>query len=364
MKINKLTLLISTVIFLAGCNSSEQNVSVPTVPRPVKVEFLDIQHQTHQSRLPGVIKATNQADVAFRVPGTINALYIKEGSLVKEGDKLAQLDSHDYQVTVDELKARLAEAKATATLAKIELDRIKIASEGDAVAQVNLDRAKTGLTRANLGVEVVQQNLKKAQDALRYTTLYAPFSGKIAKVYPENFEQTAPGVPVLTLLNPDEQYVETDVPESLIDNLAIGVKGTVSIDNQTISVPVTITEIGHVVSPITRTYPVKFTFDKPLNKDLIEKVASVWIKNKSNYEADWVDVPLSALYQEVGENPAIWFVIDDHAKRFPVMVGKLKESTIAVKGDFPENGELITGGVHFLIDNQRVGQRINRVVKG
>ncbi|MCV5276044.1 hypothetical protein OFC49_35485, partial [Escherichia coli] len=76
----------------------------------------------------------------------------------------------------------MLEAQSAHKLAKAELKRVKQATSDDAIASVNLDRAISSYERSLSAVKVVEKNIQRAKDALRYTTLRAPFTGIVADV--------------------------------------------------------------------------------------------------------------------------------------------------------------------------------------
>ncbi|MCV5664160.1 biotin/lipoyl-binding protein, partial [Escherichia coli] len=84
----------------------------------------------------------------FRVPGTVESVFVNKGSVVEKGQVIATLDKHDYQVSLEELQARMLEAQSAHKLAKAELKRVKQATSDDAIASVNLDRAISSYERS------------------------------------------------------------------------------------------------------------------------------------------------------------------------------------------------------------------------
>ena len=218
-------ILASAFLLATGCSESplvqesESHAVNTEYQRPVQVLLLDDSQQNNVRHFSGVLEATKTAHLAFKVPGTIEAILVSTGDSVVKGQVLAQLDPHDYQVTVVELKARLAEANAGHDLAKVELERVKTAIADDAISQVNLDRAQSGYKRSLAMVNVMTQNLQKAQDALSYTQLTAPFSGVIGAKNQQTFEQTAPGTALFSLHQLGNMKAVIDVPENLMPYL-------------------------------------------------------------------------------------------------------------------------------------------------
>ncbi|WP_087019872.1 efflux RND transporter periplasmic adaptor subunit [Thaumasiovibrio subtropicus] len=211
---------------ISGCKGEKQHIA--KLPRPVQVIKLGESTKTIDQRFAGVVESQLSSQLSFRVPGTLLEMPVAMGERVKKGELLARLDPHDYEVTIVELEARLAEAKSTRDLAASELARVTQANQASAVAKVNLDRARSGLERAQAAVKVVEQNLKKSQDALRYTELLAPFDGVVASRSAERYEQALPGVPVIELHQADRLQVAIDVPENMIQQFALDMTARVT----------------------------------------------------------------------------------------------------------------------------------------
>ena len=82
-----------------------QTVKIDTVASAVEKAFL---------QYPGKVKAAQDISLAFRVSGTIQKIYVEDGSRVRHGQLLAELDPTDYQVQLDATEAEYRQIKADA----------------------------------------------------------------------------------------------------------------------------------------------------------------------------------------------------------------------------------------------------------
>lgn len=261
----KLSVLTLSLLSLMACNSNVDVVDKS--PRPVQVVTVGEHSNALQHSFSGIVESQNRASLAFRVPGTLQEVYVKMGDSVVQGQLLARLDPHDYEVTLAELEARLLEAESSKRLAEIELSRVSKANQAEAVAEVNLDRARSGYERASAAVEVVKRNIQKSRDALSYTELFAPFDGVIASQAIENYEQVAPGIAIFDLHQPELLQVEIDVPENLIAAFTSGMQGKVTQSRSTDIDRAIVTEVASRPNRIKRSFPVKLalqTHQQPL----------------------------------------------------------------------------------------------------
>ncbi|KXI23396.1 efflux RND transporter periplasmic adaptor subunit [Photobacterium sanguinicancri] len=255
------TTLAALLVSLTGCNQSISSIPVTKAERPVQVIELQTAQPTTQKYFSGVVQSQEQAALAFRVPGTITNIWVKKGDVVTKGQALAQLDPHDYQVALEELQARMLEARSAHKLAKAELKRVKQATQDDAIANVNLDRAISGYERSLSAVKVVEKNIQRATDTLSYTTLTAPFNGVIGDITLDSFEQVLPGRAVLTLQQNNRLEVEIDVPESLIAKFELNQIAALSWFQSDKSLLATVSEITTTPNLIKQTYTVTLTLD-------------------------------------------------------------------------------------------------------
>lgn len=145
------TAALSTIaLSLLGCNQAQPQVEEPSASRPVQVIEVNERNEELNKSFSGIVKAKETASLSFRVPGTVESVFVNKGSVVEKGQVIATLDKHDYQVSLEELQARMLEAQSAHKLAKAELKRVKQATSDDAIASVNLDRAISSYNVASL----------------------------------------------------------------------------------------------------------------------------------------------------------------------------------------------------------------------
>lgn len=346
-----------SLLALSGC-AGEHKVTAQKSLRPVQVTTIEHNSQQQMRRYSGVLASAETANLAFRVPGTIDEIYVNAGDTVTQGQVLAKLDQHDYQVVVLELEARLDEAIAAQHLATTELKRVRQASAGNAIASVKLDRAESGKKRADAAVKVVKQNLKKAQDALRYTELKAPFDGVIGRRMLDQFEQTAPAISVFTLHKPSQLEAVVDVPESQISGFYLGLSGDLKWHRGEQTYRAMLNEVATIPDPIKQTYQVKFTVDQLPNDILPGRAIQLTLPYTLSGDMNYC-VPHSALKIE-GEQAYVYRVVGQTAHSMMVDVVSQNKQSVCIDADLDQGDQIITAGVHFINDGQAVGRLITQ----
>ena len=147
---------------------------------------------------PGKVKAAQDISLAFRVSGTIQKIYVKDGARVQAGQLLAELDPTDYQVQLDATEAEYKQIKA-------EAERVIALYKDNGTTPSANDKAVYGLKQ-------ITAKYRHHKDQLGYTRLYAPFSGYIQKRLFEAHETVGAGMPVLSMISNSAPEVEINLP--------------------------------------------------------------------------------------------------------------------------------------------------------
>lgn len=351
-----ISVLALSSLALVGCNQT-QSLVIKKTPRPIEVVELSAQ-QTHSiKQFSGTLQASDMAELSFRVPGTIHDVLVQEGQSISKGDVIARLDPHDYKISVLEIEARLSEAKAAHQLAKSEYLRVKQATEDDAIAKVNLDRALSGYKRSAAMVKVVQQNLIRANDALGYTELKAPFDGVISNQKFEQFEQAIPGISIFTLHQPNQLEAVIDVPENLAHLFQENQRANISWYQEKQIYSASLKEVGTQPHPIKQTYRVTFQLD---GFDVSEKPAyllpgkAVKVSVPFAYANNAYCLPYSALIGQKGEQKVL--LANDHEiESRHVELASLDANQACINTGLMVGDKVVVTGADYLKDGDPVG---------
>lgn len=345
--VKTLALCIAASVTLQGCNQAqvlEQPAAKQTTLQVIKLNSLENQSTRHFS---GLVRAHDSANLAFRVPGTLSEVLVQPGDNVKKGDLIARLDPHDYQVALEELQAKMLEAQSAHKLAKAELKRVKQATEDNAIASVNLDRATSGYERSLSAVKVVDKNIQRAKDTLRYTQLVAPFDGVIASVGFDAHEQVLPGIAVATVQDNSTLDVEIDVPENMIDQFSINDTGSVTWYQSDSTLNAHVTEIAPLPHLIKQTYTVTYTLDNASQQLFSGK--SVTVSSQAAVAKDSFCIPYSALVGEK-ETMHINVVRDNEVIATPVELKSLDAYQACISGNVKSDDYVVVSGSFYLKD--------------
>jgi len=170
----------SLALFLfAGCGHKQQMAAPP--PPEVGVVTIQAAPLPITTELPGRIDPVRTAEVRARVAGILLKQVYREGSDVKAGDVLFQIDPAPLQAAYDSAKASQASAEANVKQAQSQADRYEVLVKINAVSKQEYDTAVATAAQDNANVLVAKAALETASLNLGYATVTAPISGRIGK---------------------------------------------------------------------------------------------------------------------------------------------------------------------------------------
>lgn len=158
---------VATVLFLSLAGCKEESAPPPQQAPQVGIVTLKAQPYTLTSEVPGRTSAYRIAEVRPQVNGIIQKRLFAEGSEVKAGEQLYQIDPSSYE-------AAFKSAQATQISAKALADRYKLLVADKAVSQQAYDEARAAALQAEAALE-------QARIDLRYTRVLAPIAGRIGR---------------------------------------------------------------------------------------------------------------------------------------------------------------------------------------
>lgn len=177
-----LALSVTAAAVLTACGPADAQGGPPAPgPAPVGVITLQAQRVALNTELAGRTVATQVAEVRPQVTGLIKTRSFAEGSDVKAGQLLYQIDPASYQAALDSAKAALAKAEANATTARLKAGRYDQLAAVDAVSQQLRDDARAALQQAKADVEAAKAAMRTAQIDLDRTRVTAPVAGRIGR---------------------------------------------------------------------------------------------------------------------------------------------------------------------------------------
>jgi membrane fusion protein, multidrug efflux system len=167
------------VLLFAGCGGKQQQAAPP----PPEVSVVTLQPRTISDvrSLPGRTSAYVIAEVRPQVSGIIESRLFEEGSQVKAGQPLYQLDDRIYRAEQASRQAEVQRAKATLEAARLTAKRTSELAKIDAVSTSELEAATAALKQAEADVSAAEAALQSATVNLAYARISSPISGRVGK---------------------------------------------------------------------------------------------------------------------------------------------------------------------------------------
>jgi len=349
--VNKILALVTAALLVLalGCSRPEPPPP-PEVARPAKIFTVEGPDALMIRSFPGEVRASDVADLAFRVGGEIVDFPANRGTEVKQGDLLARLDPADYQAALDHARAEYDLSVAQSNRSS-ELVGRQLISQADYDQRLAL-------------MKVSKANLTRAQHNLDYTHLVAPFDGVVARRLAEDHESVAPGQVVLIMQTIKMIDVLVDVPESIIARVE---RTRADRNPQPVRVrfgsDTSRTFVAHhkehetEADPATLTYKVTFSLPVPEDLNVLPGMSATVIADLSRLfrqeVANMTLVPIEAVFSAEeepldSEFKQVWVVAPEtmRASRRDVKVGELTGNRISITEGLEEGEMIISAGVN------------------
>ena len=162
-------------------------------PPPAKVMTMKPQTVIVTENLPARLEASREAVIQPQVSGIVQKRLFEEGSLVRAGQQLYQIDDGVYQANLQSAKAQLALAQANKALAQSTANRYAPLVKEKAVSRQTYDQALTEVKVASANILVAEAAIKQAEINVQYAKVLAPISGVIGKSNVSEGALVAPG---------------------------------------------------------------------------------------------------------------------------------------------------------------------------
>lgn len=348
---------LAALALLPACGD-KKTAPVAEYIRPVKMVEIQTAAAARTYEFPGQIEAAQQSNLAFEVPGKLTSIEVKEGDFIKQDELVATLDTRDYQASLNSAEATLAEAR-------LERERNQRLFEQDA-------GSKEALEKSIRTVETAQASFDKAEKAFQDTSLRAPFSGVVAKVMIDDFENVPANKTIVVMLDTSSFKAVIEIPETLWILARTGISNEdrskrsrpeirlTALRDTTF--PATISEVSMLADPKTRTFQVTLAFTAPADLNVSPGMTAAavihWTDEMLDTPTNSYSVPVEAIaFDEAGEAFA-WKIEPEKMTTTRVVVdaGTVENGRIVITGPF-EPGDMLAGSG---IAQIREGMKVKR----
>jgi membrane fusion protein (multidrug efflux system) len=215
------TLGVMLATIVAGCGVAPEKGKGTQGPSEVGYVVVQPVSEPVTVTLAGRIAAFQTSEVRPQVSGLIRRRFFTEGSIVRQGQTLYEIDPRLYRAAVSEAQANLQSAEANAQATAQRAGRLRPLAEAEAVARQDYTDAEAQARQARASVAQTRAQLDTARVNLQFTSVPAPITGRIGRsLFTEGALVTSSQAdPLAVIQRLDPVYV--DIQQSSAEQLAL-----------------------------------------------------------------------------------------------------------------------------------------------
>jgi membrane fusion protein, multidrug efflux system len=214
---------------LSGCGGGDKSKAAPPAPPPPEVGVITATpgRADLTTELPGRLEAFRIAQVRARAAGILQRRLFTEGSDVKAGQPLFEIDAAPYRATLASAQAQLARGEANLMQAQALADRYAPLAKSQAVSQQEALNAQAAAQQAKADVAAGKAAVQTAQINLGYATVTSPIAGRIGRALVTEGALVGQGeaTPLAIVQQVDKLYVNFTQPANEVMRLRAALAG-------------------------------------------------------------------------------------------------------------------------------------------
>jgi multidrug efflux pump subunit AcrA (membrane-fusion protein) len=387
--------MVFTCLVLAACgkeSAQPAKAPEPQTVRDVTVGTVTTGEIDERAEVMGTVKSRISTTLSSKIVGRILALHAREGSEVRTGQVLVELDASDIAAQVQRAEAGVREAETAIP----EVDRaIAAANAARAAAEAQRDLAASTLTRyqrllerksvapqeydqvvarhkaavaeveraaaegqalqakrqvAQARIESARAELASTQVMQGYAKIAAPISGVVTFKHADVGSLAAPGTPLLTLEDSRRYWLEVAIPDSQAARIHLGQPLALQIEAAGISITAPVAEITPAADPTTRTTQVRL--DLPATSRLRSGLfGRAWVPIGRRQA---IRVALEAILER-GQLQGVYVIGQDNIARFRlVRTGATGQGVVEILSGLAGGELVVVAGTERVSDGARI----------
>ncbi|MFM2011146.1 MAG: hypothetical protein RLZZ479_1537 [Bacteroidota bacterium] len=326
---------IEAALATSNVRKEEALVSVATLKDTVFNHYLDIQ---------GSVNTKENILIQPEMPGTLVSLNVKAGQRVSKGQLLARVDDGGSSQQVASLETQYQLAKTTFERQK-NLWSQKIGSE------IQYLQAQTQMLS-------LQRSVAQAKAMLSKTEIRAPFSGTIDEVFVERGQVVSAGPQgLMRIVNLNNMYVSTTIPESYIGKLKVGTQVDVFLTSLNKNYKGKVRQIGNFINPSNRSFGIEVSIPNPENLLRPNQVAKLKVIDYTVKNA--VVVPSNVIQEDAKGNQFVFLASNSNgktatAKKVMVTTGKSSDNVTEILSGLSANDVIVIEGINTISEGMKL----------
>lgn len=303
----------------------------------------------HYLELQGNVRTRQNVLVYPEIAGQLKTIHVKEGQKVTKGQLLATIDDGG-------IKEQLAQADAAAQLAKTTYERQKRLWDQKIGSEIQFLQTKTDYLAKKNAVDQIKKQLGKAE-------VTAPFNGVIDEVIKDEGTIIAPGQgsEVFRVVNLNNMFIETDVPETYVKSITNGKKVVINFPILGTTVDSKVRQAGNFIDAANRTFRAEIGVPSGTKNVKPNLTARLKINDYTNEKA--ILIPLSIISENAEGKQYVYVLTDKKTEnnftygkvvQRIITVGKTQGDKIEVLSGIKAGDEIVDEGARSVKDEQAV----------
>lgn len=315
-----------------------------------EIEFLisavPVEQNTfsHYLEVQGNINTYENILIQPEMSGKLETLTVKAGQKVSKGQLLGNIE-------FGAMAQQLASAENQYELSKTTFDRQKNLWEQKIGSEIQYLQTQTQMRSAKENVEQIKSNMTKAE-------IRAPFTGTIDEVFVEKGEIVSPNQKgLMRIVNLQNMYVSTSIPETYIGKLKIGTEVDVFLSSLNKSYKGKVRQIGNFINPNNRSFGIEVSVPNPENLLRPNQVAKLKVIDYVNPKA--IIVPTNVILEDSKRDKYVYVVADSdgksgRAKKVFVKIGKSSDNNTEVLSGLTTKDLIVTDGSNTISEGMKL----------
>lgn len=319
----------------SGVNTSNEKIKLVTIGE------IKTQPFNHYIEVQGKLDGDENVTVTSKGIGVVNAIYVKEGDVVKKGQILASLDAQIYYQTLEELKTQLEFATNLYNKQKSLWDQ-KIGSEVQYLTAKN-------------NKESLENKLKTLKEQINMMKITSPINGTVEEMPIKIGQSMAPGIAAFRVVNFSKVKIMAEVAESFSSKVSKGDSVLISFPDINLEIKDKIDFASKYINPVNRTFTIEIRFspDKtPIRANMVTviKIADYSSPNAIIIPVNLVQSDNTGSYVYIAETFSGKMV----AKKRIVKQGMTYNGIVEITDGLKAGDKIITTGYQDIEDGQTI----------
>lgn len=232
------------------------------------------------------LEAEKEAEVLARAGGVVKSLLVEEGAMVAAGAPMLRIDNDEYRLRVEQAAARTEQLRSV-------FDRLTQMAAEELASAAELETARSELASAEADEGMARLNLE-------YTTVAAPFAGRVTRRLVNVGDNVSVGTPLFAVGDFDPLLARVHVPSREFRKLSVDQRVELVLDSNSQRVEGRITLVSPVIDPTSGT--IKLTVEVPDYPAGTRPGDFASVRIVTELRPDALLVPRSAVLNDHGEN--------------------------------------------------------------